>query len=482
MATAQSTTTAAKSLTEELRHVQVLTDLPDDALNWLAERVVVRFLQPGDVLIERGSPADRMYFIIDGEIRATSDHPEVQPVAFRTGQVSGMLPFSRMTEFARRVRAVLPSRVAELSTSHFPEMLNRIPELGQRLVGIMSDRIREVAKLDLQGEKLKALGKLSAGLAHELNNPAAAARRAAESLRETLHSIRRASTRLDAIGVPGARRADIAQHAQDSIEEIANIPVLDSLAQSDREEEISSWLAAHGVDDPWTLAPVLVETGANENCLSALTRDLPVEAAVESLRFFVSLVATERIIRDIENSTMRISELVRSVKEYSYMDTAPEQDIDIHRGIESTLTMLGHKLKRGVNVTREYDSSLPRIEAHGSELNQVWTNLIDNAIDAMDGKGEMRIRTCRELDSVLVEIQDNGSGIPTEIQHRVFEPFFTTKGVGKGTGLGLDSVYRIVRKHHGDVRFDSEPGRTVFQVRVPFHQPGHPRPHEEESE
>jgi signal transduction histidine kinase len=243
---------------------------------------------------------------------------------------------------------------------------------------------------------------------------------------------------------------------------------IDSLERSDREEALARWLETRGVENAWESAPLLVSAGLDSTALTPVADALPPEALCDAVTRIGASSALLRLVAEIENSVSRVSELVRAIKEYSYMDQAPEQEIDIHQGLESTLLMLTHQLKHGVNVVREYDRSLPKIRARGSELNQVWTNLIDNAIDAMNGNGELRIRTSRELDYLLVEIRDNGAGIPQEIRNRIFEPFFTTKGVGEGTGLGLETVYRIVRNHHGEITFESKPGDTRFEVRLPL--------------
>jgi signal transduction histidine kinase len=252
------------------------------------------------------------------------------------------------------------------------------------------------------------------------------------------------------------------------LDRLAAAPVMDALEQSDFEQAIDSWLNRHSIPNSSRLASGLVEAGVDIAMLEKLSAKFRGEVLDQVLTRVVSSIGAERLTREIEASTGRISELVRAIKEYTFMDQAPEQEIDVHRGIESTLTMLKFRLKHGVSVTREFSPDLPRVIARGSELNQVWTNLIDNAIDAMGGKGELKIRTARELDFVVVEIIDNGPGIPDTVKPHIFDPFFTTKGVGEGTGMGLDTVYRIVRGHRGEISVDSQPGRTSFQVRLPL--------------
>jgi signal transduction histidine kinase len=255
--------------------------------------------------------------------------------------------------------------------------------------------------------------------------------------------------------------------------EMTGSPVMDALERSDREDKITAWLKKHGVEKAWELAPALVEAEADDECLGKLSVQFPGKTLQFALRRMSATIEAEKILRQIESGSARISELVKAIKEYTYMDQVGEKEIDLHEGIENTLTMLHHDLKNGINVRREYDKSLPKIWAKGSELNQVWTNLIDNAIDALAdkakaGKGEITVRTTRDGTSALIDIVDNGPGIPPEVKGRIFDPFFTTKPVGEGTGLGLDTVYRIVRMHHGDVRVDSRPGETHFQVRLPI--------------
>jgi signal transduction histidine kinase len=382
--------------------------------------------------------------------------------------VTGLLPFSRLTVFPMTARATVATWGLRLHKDHFQEMLQRIPELLARLIGVMADRIREYSRAEQQRDKLSALGKLSAGLAHELNNPASAAARAAEGLREAMQELRKTNKLLDDDSLSCEERSALASLEEILLDQLTSRPPLDALEQSDMEQELATWLERRNIANASRLASGLVEAGVDRAALEKLGARYRDGVLAHVLARIVCSVGAERLTREIEASAGRISELVRAIKEYTYMDQAPEQEVDVHRGIESTLTMLKFRLKRGVEVTREFDPNLPRIFARGSELNQVWTNLIDNAIDAMGGKGELIIRTSRELDFVLVEIIDNGPGIPDAVKPHLFEPFFTTKGVGEGTGIGLDTVYRIVRAHRGEISFESKPGRTSFQVRLPL--------------
>jgi len=461
------------SLTEDLRKIKTFEDLPEDQLAWLAERGTEIRLAPGELLTRAGDPADRMIVVLEGELQFRRDGSFVTNL--QPGAVSGLLPFSRMTHFPVTGVALTPARVVWFSSSIFPEMCQRMPPLIGRLVALLTDRVREMTRMDEQREKLVSLGKLSAGLAHELNNPAAAARRAAAGLGDLLATARENNLKLNTYPLTPQQRERVARFERDTGQRAAQGPAsLSPLEQSDREEQLGAWLEAHQVQDAWKLAPVLVESGVDCQELNSLLEQTGPELLSLVLGRTVVLLTATGLVREIEHSTARISDLVKAIKEYSYMDQAPEQEVDIHSGLDNTLTMMGHKIKKaGVAVRREYDRALPRVCAAGSELNQVWTNLIDNALDAMASNGaggvrQLTVRTARDPMGVLVEIGDTGPGVPKEIQNRIYDPFFTTKPVGEGTGLGLDAVSRIVRRHRGDIRLESQPGDTRFQVRLPL--------------
>jgi signal transduction histidine kinase len=457
-------------LFQEFRAIPIFADLPEEGLRWLAEHAEELNVEPGQIVVHEGAPANEMVVYLEGETdgRRESLGPDSPVYTARAGQVTGMLPFSRMTHYSITSRAVTRSRIARIPKELFPEMLQRLPELGPRLVGLISDRVREATKQDLAREKLASLGKLSAGLAHELNNPAAAASRAANTLRGVFDKRERASLALDKEDLTPEARETLRMIEAKAREWQAKATPQSALELSDVQQELQTWLEAHGVDDGWDVAPVLAEAGVRIEHLERLALKFSQPVMGAAIRRFGATLEISRLIADIEHSTCRISELVKAIKEYSFMDETPRQEVDIAKGIESTLVMLNHKLKHGITVTRDYAPDLPRITSYGSELNQVWTNLIDNAADAMQGKGELKIRTMREGDEVMVEFVDNGPGIAPENQTKIFDPFFTTKPMGEGTGLGLDAVYRIVRKHRGNVTFASRPGYTCFRVRLPI--------------
>ena len=460
---------------EALRRVHVFADLPEDQLKWFAENVQDERYAAGDILFRKGDRPDWMAIFLEGEMHAYRDdnahdgYVYISRAGDPASEVTGMLPFSRMTQFTVTGRAATASRLMRFPVSLFPELLQRMPILAKRLVGIMSDRVREMTTADQQQDKLMALGKLSAGLAHELNNPAAGATRAANDLIVTLAELRAADLRLCGHDLTAEQQDAIRAFEDIALEHTARSAHLNSLEQSDREDLVASWLEEHGVEDPWKLSGNLVEAGIDTAGLQRISDVLEKETFDDVLARVNAQLAAAKLASEIKAGTTRISELVGAIKEYSYMDQASVQEVDVLKGLESTLLILKYKLrKKSIVLTRDYSEELPRIKAYGSELNQVWTNLIVNAVDAMPEGGTLKVRTKREPTDVLVEIRDNGPGIPADLRLRIFEPFFTTKPVGEGTGLGLDTVARIVRKHRGNIRFESKPGDTCFQVRLPL--------------
>jgi signal transduction histidine kinase len=451
----------------QLLRFPTFADLPDDQIDWFIGQCQELRLKAGEMYSRQGDPADAMFVLIEGQLQARGEFAgETIIFSIGPGDVTGLLPFSRMKLFKVNLRAETDCLALRFASSLFPVLVQKMPELTQRLVGLMSDRIRETTRIEQQRDRLAGLGKLSAGLAHELNNPASAAKRAASQLRDIIKKIRNASLELGKRDLTPAQKAEIEKLEAFFIQRDEHPS--DALTVSDLEEQLDSLLRSHGQNDLWQLAADLARKSVKPEMLESLFAILDAETARAALVRIAASVEIANLLNEIESSASRISDLVRAIKEYTYMDQSPVQNVDIVKSLETTLTILNHKLKRGVEVQRDYQRIPFLVNSFGSELNQVWTNLIDNAIDAMGGKGELRVRTYREDNCVVVEIRDNGPGISPEIEAHIFEPFFTTKAVGEGTGLGLDTVQRIVKKHRGNIQVTSKPGETRFQVWLPL--------------
>jgi signal transduction histidine kinase len=456
---------------QDLRGIAVFSDLPEEQLAWLAPLGEDIRAEPGEIIFREGDPADHMFVFFEGEFQGRNERvSDGRLFTARAGDVTGLLPFSRLQTFQGTGRAVTRLRVGRFHKKLFPEMLQRMPVLTERLVALMLDRVRDSTRMSEQRDKLAALGKLSAGFAHELNNPAAAIKRAAGAIWEVRKELRGAYLRLDQRSLTREQRTYIADCEQVALETIHNSTSkpLTSIERSDREQELEEWIEARAIPEPWKIAPMFVEAEIGTARLKEIAEVVGLDALPDVLHRINGSLLAARMVKEIDQSATRIFELVRAVKEYTYMDQAAEQEIDIHAGIESTLTILAYKLRsKSIQVEREYDPTITKICAYGVELNQVWTNLIVNAIEAMPEGGQLRIRTCEDPRDVVVEIHDNGSGIPPGVLPHIFEPFFTTKGVGEGTGLGLDISMRVVRKHRGEIRVQSKPGATTFRVSIP---------------
>ncbi|MBW4606244.1 MAG: cyclic nucleotide-binding domain-containing protein [Hassallia sp. WJT32-NPBG1] len=484
-----------------LRQVPTFKKLPEQRLQWLLEQITEVWLEPGEIHRQEGDQVDHVFVLLEGEIRISQKvgNQEVLLVTFNPKTLFGELPvLMGEKNFWVTSRAVTRSHILELPNKAFWEMLSSCTCVMKNILQNMAQRLQTVQSISQHREKLVSLGTLAAGLAHELNNPASAGRRAAGQLRQTVQLLQPLTIKLNQQQMNCAQKAFLAELQEDAIERAKSATKLDPITQSDREDEITQWLEAHNINNAWKLSPNLVTAGVDIDWVANVQQKVGDLLLGDVLTWIQVTLQELDLLEEIEHSTDRISTLVQAVKDYSYMDQAPLQEIDIHEGLESTLTILNHKLKQGVIVKREYDCDTPRISVYGSELNQVWTNLIDNAIDAMTlgtrdwgletGKGghgnvstnvsscssqsstpTIWIRTACENDFLLVEITDNGPGIPPEIQCHIFEPFFTTKSVGQGTGLGLHIAYRvIVGQHLGDISVFSEPGKTKFQVRLPM--------------
>lgn len=457
-----------------LRRLDLFAGLSEADLDWLSAQAEPFALEAGETLIEEGAPGDEAFIVLEGELEITkkSDVQNIVIALREPGEVIGEMALLDQAPRMATVRAVRACKLLRIRGDTFQQLLSQKPSAALSILRTVSKRLRQNEALLRQSEKMAALGTLSAGLAHELNNPAAAVRRSVDQLRAELALWTKASIDLDHCTLTPAQ-IRVINDLKSTIEgRLTREVMLDPLSRSDRESDIQSWLEGHGLDDAWELAPTLVACGWEIAPLKKLESDFDPETLILVIKWLTAGCAVYSLLDETSMGAERISEIVKSVKAYSYLDQAPIQQVDIHEGLENTLIILKHKTKNGIQIVRAYAANLPQIEAYGSELNQVWTNIMDNAIDAMNGEGNLTLRTSLSKDEcITVEIEDNGQGIPREIQGRIFEPFFTTKPPGQGTGLGLHIAYTIVNKHHGQLRVQSQPGKTVFIVTLPIQLP-----------
>jgi signal transduction histidine kinase len=463
----------------ELRELFLFTDLTDSQLEWIREHSETVDIADGEVIVSEGEQAHGFYVLLSGMIQMTRLVAGDQVEIVRTDQRGVYFGATQFylgdqvdQNYSASVRALSDCTVLALPSREFNEIFRRWYPMAVHLLQGMFVGISNTNVVVGQRERLLALGKLSAGLTHELNNPAAAASRAADTLRERLAGMRHklallAEGRLDRDALKTLtvlqERFVAAGHSA---------PALTALQAGDLEDELADWLDDHEVAQGWELAPVFVAGGLGVADLEEVAQTAPPESLEGALRWLAYTVDTENLLREIGDATARITALVAAAKQYSQLDRAPHQTIDLHDGLDATLVMLARKLGDGIRVVKDYDRELPAIPAYPAELNQVWTNLIDNAADAMHGEGTLTVRTARDGEFALIEIGDTGSGVAPEVATRIFEPFFTTKPVGQGTGLGLDVSWRVVvNRHHGDLQLQSQPGDTRFQVRLPLQEP-----------
>jgi signal transduction histidine kinase len=466
-----------------LRELFLFEQLSDDQLAWLAERGEVAAYEAGTTIYRVGEPATCLYVLLEGTLslvmRAPGGEIEVNRTDHRgtyAGAFFAYLDLPMARSYSTGLRAVTDCRFWVLPAEDFGQAVREwFPMATHMLEGFAIQGMGSQQTVSTR-ERLVALGTVTAGLTHELNNPATAAARATATLAERLHGLWDELAALAGGGLDGGRLAELAGLVRQAAAGQADQAALSPLEASDREDELGGWLEEHGVADAWDLAPPLVAAGVDTGWLGRVAAAVPAEALPHAVRLAAITCEAESLLDEVGEASARISALIGKAKQYSQMDRSPLQQVDVHDGLESTLTMLKHKLETGIEVVRDYDRSLPELPAYAGELNQVWTNLVDNAVDAMegmDGTGRLTVRTAREGDHVLVEIGDNGAGIPEAAAAHVLEPFYTTKPVGKGTGLGLDISWRIVvQRHHGDLRFTSAPGDTRFQVLLPLTQNG----------
>ncbi len=459
-------------MNEELIRKQLLfAVLSEHDIDWLGQMAEPVYIKAGEYLMHEGEPGDTLYMAMEGDFEVTkrSGNSDVVIAIRGVGEVFGEMSLLEARPRSASVRALKDGTLVKISQAVFNQLIETHPAATLSILRTVMGRLRNTEAMLRQNEKMASLGTLSAGLAHELNNPAAAAKRSSAQLRDLVSDWHRCTAWLGMSGLSTEQNTTLDTLRDEMVKRAVALPPLDPLTRSDRESELQTWLEDRNVDAAWEIAPVLINFGWGTDDIAELSRAFSPEQFAIVARWLCVGCSIYALLDEVNKSAERISEIVKAVKSYAFLDQAPIQEIDVHEGLENTLVILRNKLKAGVKVMREYADNLPRIEAYGSELNQVWTNIIDNAIDAMEGKGELRLRTYVDDKCVVVEITDNGPGIPPQVQSRVFDLFFTTKPPGVGTGMGLHITYNIVQKHRGQIQFTSKPGETTFRVSLPRH-------------
>ena len=452
---------------QDLRKSPLFEGLSDKELQHLVDNAVHFTYRAGDILMQQGDPGDSAHIVLNGgfEIQKKSGQSVIKIDVRKPGEIIGEMALLSNAPRSATVLATCDSETLCISQEAFENLLSTNPSATMAVLHWVMARLSQNESLLHQQEKMAALGTMSAGLAHELNNPAAAAQRSAALLQGAPSMWLELTHQLEILAFKESLSDWLGDFMQEATRRFRNPLKLEALERIDMVEQLQEWLEANDVESAWELAPTLVNFSWDIKLLDELKSKSLFQSAVKWLGMG-SMIVTQ--LNEIQNTTERISQIVRAMKSYTYLDQAPLLEVDLHEGLENTLVIMEHKLKQGVTVKREYSLDLPRIEAYASELNQVWTNIIDNAVDAMNGKGEITIRTQEENDQVVVEIIDNGPGIPKEIQSRILEPFFTTKPPGQGTGLGLHISHDIVaNRHHGRLLMKSRPGETKFRIILP---------------
>lgn len=459
---------------EELRKIELFAHLRDDQCDWILAHSEVIDFPPNTYVFKQDEPADFWYVILKGEIQIVQDRDGAEYIlaTHGVGSFSGEVPLLSGTPYIASARTLAPTTVMRLDNQNFRDMFGICPVIVSKLFGMLQWRIQTTEALARQREKLSSLGVLAAGLAHELNNPAAAATRAANQLGTALDALQAPLMRLSGT-LDGGQIEYLLKVRGNAVARTMQPEELDPMTQGDREDEVGSWLDDQDISHSWDIAPVFVTAGLDATKLDDLLDTVGDDALPDAVGWLCAAINAGGLLREIEQSTKRISGLVKAVKSYSYMDQAPQQEVDVHEGLDDTLTIMAHKLRTAkITIVKRYDPALPAIQAYGSELNQVWTNIIDNAIDAMTeahGTGTLTLSTRHDADNIWVEIADDGPGIPEEVKAHIFEPFYTTKEVGKGTGLGLDIAQRIIfSRHRGEIEVISDSSGTRFRIRLPI--------------
>ncbi len=453
---------------EFLRQLPLLAGLSDEDLAQLYELAVPIELSKGEVLMEEGSPGDSLYVVLEGEFEITKRAGEKDVVIAErgAGEVMGEMALLSDAPRSATVTALGPVQLLRIDKGSFHSVLRSSSEAALTILDTVTERLQNTELMLRHHQKLGALGTLAAGLAHEINNPAGAIQRAAEGLAELVVELPDAGRRVGALVAADEGRQELERLMAVLAE--GRTVTLDSLERSDREEELQAWLESQGVEGAWRMAGSLVSGGWTPADLAPAAEVFGQEELQAIVHWLAQTSEALALTEEVAHASGRIASIVQSVKDYTYLDQGPEQVVDIHQGIEDTLVILRHKMGDGIVVKKEYAEGLPRVEGFGSELTQVWTNLVDNAIDAMEEEGTLTLTTGVTRGGVEVMVCDDGPGIPPEHADRIFEPFYTTKGPGAGTGLGLHLVYKIVvQRHKGSIEVESEPGRTCFRVTLP---------------
>lgn len=460
-------------MNEFLRQIPLFSGLDDYALDRLVAMSTEIQLKPGDYLMHEDEIGDAMYVILEGtlQVRKKAADTDVVLAVRGPGDVLGEMSVLDQAPRVASVIVLTPVRAMVIDQETFMALIDWSPSAARSILKMFAQRIRSISATLQQREKMASLGTLAAGIAHELNNPAAAVKRGANQLLEDLRRLEGLTIQLDGLDVSEQQHQALTALRAEIDVSTQSVRNLDAISRSDLESEIQDWLDARGIAEPWEVAPRLVALGFTGDKLVALDEQFDDTIFPLVLEWAAARGSSISVLSEISDSAERISNIVKAMKEYSYLDQAPLQEVDVHDGLENTLTILRHKWKQGITINRNYTRGLPKIEAYASELNQVWTNIIDNAIDAMKGEGELTLCTYPEPDNLCIEICDNGPGIPPEVMPRLFDAFFTTKPVGMGTGLGLHISYNIiVLKHHGRITVESKPGYTCFKIALPFQQ------------
>jgi len=455
---------------QDLRKSPLFQGLSDEELQKLMDMAEPVSLRAGDVLIKQGEPGDSAYVVIKGdfEVQKQSGQSLIKIDVRNPGDVVGEMALLSQAPRNASVIAKIDSEVLRIPKEAFEKLLLSSTTAAMAVMRWVMARLTQNESLLHQQEKMAALGTMSAGLAHELNNPAAAAQRSASQLKETQSRWLNLTHQIERVAFQENQTEWFDDFMQEAAHRFESPLKLDALEKIDLVDQLQAWLESSGIESAWELAPAMVNFGWDSESLEKLKRDLSPSLFSLCIQWLSTGCLMMGLLSEVLQTTERISQIVRAVKSYTYLDQAPLLEVDVHEGLENTLVIMQHKLKKGVTIKREYSPNLPRIEAYASELNQVWTNIIDNAVDAMNGKGEIKIKTYEDDHRVIVEITDNGPGIPTEIQSRIFEPFFTTKAPGHGTGLGLHISHDIIaNRHHGQLVVESKPGETKFRVILP---------------